>query len=89
MPTLPERAVQLGATDSRTPSYATAAAVVATDATFATVLAERTMVVPEVEPYRPGESYRRELPPLRAVLDGIAGLGAAGGGRCGLTGSGT
>jgi deoxyribonuclease V len=27
--------------------------------------------VPQVEPYRPGEFYLRELPPLRAVLDGL------------------
>lgn len=26
-------------------------------------------------PYQPGEFYRRELPPLRAVLHGIGGLG--------------
>jgi deoxyribonuclease V len=54
---------------------ARAAAVVAADASFARVLAERTAVVPEVAPYRPGEFYRRELPPLRAVVGGIAGLG--------------
>ena len=54
---------------------ARAAAVVAADATFCHVLAERTAVVPEVAPYRPGEFYRRELPPLRAVLQDISGLG--------------
>ncbi len=54
---------------------ARAAAVVAADAAFAQVLAERTATVPEVGPYRPGEFYRRELPPLRAVLHGIGGLG--------------
>jgi deoxyribonuclease V len=54
---------------------ARAAAVVAADAAFSQVLAERTAVVPEVPPYRPGEFYRRELPPLHAVLDGIARLG--------------
>jgi deoxyribonuclease V len=53
---------------------ARAAAVVTADATFARVLAERTAAVPEVAPYRAGEFYRRELPPLRAVVDGIAGL---------------
>ena len=26
-------------------------------------------------PYRPGEFYLRELPPLHAVLDGLSGLG--------------
>ncbi len=51
------------------------AAVLAADATFAHVLAERTAVVPRVSPYRPGEFYLRELPPLRAVLDGLSGLG--------------
>jgi deoxyribonuclease V len=54
---------------------ARAAAVVAADAAFSQVLAERTAVVPEVPPYQPGELYRRELPPLRAVLDDIGGLG--------------
>ncbi|HEY5987963.1 MAG TPA: endonuclease V, partial [Streptosporangiaceae bacterium] len=54
---------------------ARAAAVVAADTAFSRVLAERTAVVPEVGPYQPGEFYRRELPPLRAVLAGIGGLG--------------
>ena len=42
---------------------ARAAAVLAADATFAHVLAERTATAPRVAPYRPGEFYRRELPP--------------------------
>ena len=54
---------------------ARAAAVLAADAAFAHVLAERTAVVPRVAPYRPGEFYLRELPPLRAVLEGLSGLG--------------
>ena len=54
---------------------ARAAAVLAADASFAHVLAERTVVVPQVAPYRPGEFYRRELPPLRAVLEDLTGLG--------------
>ncbi len=54
---------------------ARAAAVLAADAFFAYVLAERTAVVPQVPPYRSGEFYLRELPPLRAVLDGLSGLG--------------
>jgi deoxyribonuclease V len=54
---------------------ARAAAVVAGDAAFAHVLAEYTAVTSEVAPYQPGEFYLRELPPLRAVLDGIPGLG--------------
>jgi deoxyribonuclease V len=54
---------------------ARAAAVLAADAVFAHVLAERTAVVPRVAPCRPGEFYRRELPPLRAVLDGLSEAG--------------
>ena len=54
---------------------ARAAAVLAADAAFAHVLAERTAVIPAVAPYRPGEFYRRELPPLRAVLAEVRGLG--------------
>ncbi len=54
---------------------ARAAAVLAADATFARVLAERTAVVPQIAPYRPGEFYLRELPPLRAVLEDLRGLG--------------
>jgi deoxyribonuclease V len=54
---------------------ARAAAVLATDAAFAHVLAERTAVVPQAAPYRPGEFYRRELPPLRAVLEDLSELG--------------
>ena len=53
---------------------ARAAAVLAADAAFAHVLAERTAVVPQAAPYRPGEFYRRELPPLRAVLEDLSGL---------------
>ena len=52
-----------------------AAAVLAADATFSHVLAERTAMLPAVPPYQPGEFYLRELPPLRAVLDGLSGLG--------------
>ncbi len=54
---------------------ARAAAVLAAGNTFACVLGERTAVVTGVPPYRPGEFYLRELPPLRAVLDGLSGLG--------------
>jgi deoxyribonuclease V len=54
---------------------ARAAAVLAGDAIFAHVVAERTAVVRGVPPYRPGEFYLRELPPLRAVLDELSGLG--------------
>ena len=54
---------------------ARAAAVLAADAAFAHLLAERTAVLPRVAPYRPGEFYLRELPPLRAVLEGLSGMG--------------
>jgi deoxyribonuclease V len=57
------------------PGGARAAAVVAADAAFTHVLAEYTALTPEVLPYRPGQSYLRELPPLRAVLHGMPGLG--------------
>jgi deoxyribonuclease V len=53
---------------------AQAAAVRAADAAFVRVVAERTAVLPQVLPYRPGQFYRRELPPLRAVLDDLSGL---------------
>lgn len=53
---------------------ARAAAVLAADAAFSVVLGEQITVVPEVMPYRPGEFYLRELPPLRAVLRGVRGL---------------
>ena len=54
---------------------ARAAAVLAADAVFAHVLAEHTATVPQVEPYQPGQFYLRELPPLRAVLRDLSGLG--------------
>ena len=54
---------------------ARAAAVLAADAAFVHVLAERTAVVAMVSPYRSGEFYLRELPPLRAVLAEVSGLG--------------
>jgi deoxyribonuclease V len=54
---------------------ARAAAVLAADGLFAHVLAERTAVLPRVAPYRPGEFYLRELPPLRAVLAGLSEVG--------------
>lgn len=53
---------------------ARAALVLATDASFSNVVAEKTALVPEVEPYQPGEFYRRELPPLRAVLGGVTDI---------------
>lgn len=54
---------------------ARAAAVLSSDVTFSAVLAERTAVLADVPSYQPGEFYLRELPPLRAVLRDINGLG--------------
>lgn len=56
-------------------SGARAAVVVSRDAAFSSVTAERVVVVEEVAAYRAGEFYRRELPPVRAVLAGVRGLG--------------
>jgi deoxyribonuclease V len=53
---------------------ARAAAVVAADAAFCRLAADRISLVPGVEPYWPGQFYLRELPPLRAVLDGLTGM---------------
>ena len=53
---------------------ARAALVLAADGRFATIVGERTALVPEVAPYRPGEFYLRELPALRAVLTGAGEL---------------
>ena len=47
---------------------ARAAAVLAPDAFFEPVLAEHVTTVRTVLPYRPGEFFLRELPPLRALL---------------------
>lgn len=47
---------------------ARAAVVGAGDRRFSLVTLTRTAMVAAVAPYRPGEFYRRELPPLRAVL---------------------
>ena len=50
---------------------ARAAAVVAADASFGRLLADRIAQVADVRPYQPGQFYLRELPPLHAVLDGL------------------
>ena len=47
----------------------------AADAAFAHALAEAHRGGARVPPYRPGEFYLRELPPLRAVLDDLSELG--------------
>lgn len=53
---------------------ARAAAVVAADPAFSRLAGDRVTVVRDVAPYRPGDFYLRELPPLRAALDGLPGL---------------
>ena len=53
---------------------ARAAAVLAADAAFSRLAGDRVAVVPDVEPYRPGQFYLRELPPLRAALEGLTGM---------------
>jgi len=53
---------------------ARAAAVMAADAAFSCLAGERIALVPDVAPYQPGQFYLRELPPLRAALDGLPGL---------------
>jgi len=53
---------------------ARAAAVVAADAAFSRLVADRVRLVPDVEPYQPGQFYLRELPALRAVLSGLTGI---------------
>jgi deoxyribonuclease V len=47
---------------------ARAALVGADDRRFSLITRTRAVTVPAAAPYRPGEFYRRELPPLRAVL---------------------
>ena len=51
-----------------------AAAVVSADAGFSRVVADHVALVADVAPYRPGQFYLRELPPLRAVLGGVTGM---------------
>ncbi len=46
---------------------ARAALVTANDPQFADVAGTTTILVAEAEPYRPGEFYLRELPPIRAI----------------------
>ena len=53
---------------------ARAAVVAAADPRFARIVAERTVPVPGAAPYRPGQFYLRELPPVLAVLDGFGRL---------------
>jgi len=53
---------------------ARAAAVLAASASLWPAVDEKTVEVANVEPYVPGEFWRRELPCLRALLDGVVPL---------------
>jgi deoxyribonuclease V len=53
---------------------ARAALVLVGDRAFAEIVAEKTAFVAPVAPYVPGQFLRRELPPLRAVLEGVTGI---------------
>jgi len=65
---------RFAAADDHYRGPARAAVVVAADPRFARLVNERTVQAPEAAPYRPGQFYLRELPPLRAVLDGAGPL---------------
>ena len=54
---------------------ARAALVLAPDPTFSAIVSEKTVFIDHVAPYQPGEFYRRELPPIRAVLADVDDLG--------------
>jgi deoxyribonuclease V len=51
-----------------------AAMVAARDRRFSVIECSRTVIAPIAAPYRPGELYLRELPPLRAVIPAIDSL---------------
>lgn len=53
---------------------ARAALVLAADREFSRVVGQKTVFVPEVAAYVPGQFFQRELPPLRAVLAGVTGI---------------
>jgi deoxyribonuclease V len=53
---------------------ARAAVVLASDPAFSTLVCDTTEFVEDVAPCRPGEFYRRELPPRRAVLAKVDGI---------------
>ena len=79
-------AAETGIDRSGTPSFAAvdvhypasggalAALVLARDRTFSQVVEQKTAFVAQVAAYVPGEFFRRELPPLRAVLAGVTGV---------------
>jgi len=51
-----------------------AAAVVAPDERFASIVDEQVRWLPEVAPYEPGRFFARELPAVRAVLADLGHL---------------
>jgi deoxyribonuclease V len=53
---------------------ARAALVLARDPAFSAIISEKTVLIDQVAPYQPGEFYRRELPPIRAVLADVGDL---------------
>lgn len=53
---------------------ARAALVLAGDRAFSNIVARQTAFVAQAAPYVPGQFFRRELPPLRAVLAGVTGI---------------
>jgi deoxyribonuclease V len=53
---------------------ARAALVLASDAAFSAIVFEKTVLIDQVADYQPGELYRRELPPIRAVLADVHDL---------------
>jgi deoxyribonuclease V len=67
----------LGAVDVHYPATGggRAALVVAEEATFAAIVAERVQWLDAVAAYQPGHFYLRELPAIRAVLAGAPPVG--------------
>jgi deoxyribonuclease V len=53
---------------------ARAALVAARDQRFSSITWSRTVMTDGAASYLPGEFWQRELPPLQAVLEGVAGL---------------
>jgi deoxyribonuclease V len=53
---------------------ARAALVLAGDRAYSRITGRKTAFVPHVAAYVPGRFFQRELPPLRAVFDGVTGI---------------
>lgn len=66
--------MRVGAVDVGYPEAggALAALVLAEDPTFAEITEERVVRLDAAAPYQPGAFFQRELPALRAVLDGVS-----------------